>query len=1156
MKMTSFTTFVAALGIFSAVAFSGDGPLKAIVLNELSLTLKSSDKGEITLPSEGACQGEPFVVDVDAVEGFVITQVATNGVPLSGAFGETNFTFTAVTDLPEMTIAAAYAPANAWFVDPFVRNNFISDISHENPRAIALDEKNDTMILGLAPGSDTVGVVKYSISDLVGDLRKETQPVLVDVKTGSRGGQYWARNIAVAPKYKSFISNIRPDAVEILVSPYEGPWTTEDGVGYAVPLSDLPNGINSLKITPITVNGDSTMLYGYVGDDGIICQFSIEADSDDATKIGAVRFNKIWDIGKNMVDDAICTATIGGKEFVYCINSQSKGTGLVYIDTEADEIHQTPIKSSTRSFSLQVVGETTENPRLVVSGKDVSIYDLNDDGSFVSYEPVVSFESSDFVLPNGSQYYANGFLDDEKRAIFASGTMVNNDPKISISVLECRPENLIVRGIIDGGKNIDTAIPYGDAAQATFKAPWSHEIASVTINGVPAEDFTQGTTYTFESSSLENYVLVEMTTVEVAPPAMNIVLNSSDRGTITIPYGDITGGTPFGVSVEAIEGFVITQVATNGVPLSGAFGETSFSFTANFNEESPCIAAAYARSDAWFLDPFVRNAFNPPVVNENTRTAALDEENGFLFVGLAPGNSSSGVVGYELAALTNDFGKITPYFVYDRESASRGGEYWGRSIAAVPRYKAFISCNSAVPNTTLVSPYEIGDLEKPWSSENGVGYSVPMLNLPEDKSSLKACPVAVNAEGTKFFTYTGKVVYQFAIVADPDDATKIGSMVFEKRFSTGDVVVNNAFDVAEFNRKEYLYCTGGSSAGLLRIDTDSGEILETGIRSSASAYAVRVIGQANGTPRLVVSSGRTDIYDLNDDGSFVSEIPVVSFATSDYVAMGYGDYYYANEFAKDERYAILASGGNSTQSIYITLLEKKPENLIVRGTFDDGETTDDRMVEFGGAASETFTAPKGFEISAVSVNGTAVADFVQAGSYTFDSDSLAKYTYVSMTLVEATGFAAEETISVGGVDVTLTDAEAAYLNEAMEESELSKADYVDALAKTTDNVSLATKVLLGTDPIKDTEYDFIVESINVETSVSIAIKLGRTDDDALVSTSINGKLKIYGAESLSQSFEEVDLTDASIVNGDFSGGTTATITFDPSGYNFFKAVIE
>ena len=135
-----------------------------------------------------------------------------------------------------------------------------------------------------------------------------------------------------------------------------------------------------------------------------------------------------------------------------------------------------------------------------------------------------------------------------------------------------------------------------------------------------------------------------------------------------------------------------------------------------------------------------------------------------------------------------------------------------------------------------------------------------------------------------------------------------------------------------------------------------------------------------------------------------------------------------------------------------------------------------------------------------------------------------------------------------GSGVTISAGMATWLNNLKTAKNMTKAELEAAFDN--DDLSLTEEYLLNTDPTVATTIAFNISSIAVGNTVDLNVALTRTENNAAITTAINGTLKIYGATSLDGSFAaDQTLTDK------FSGGTPATASFSTQN-KFFKAVIE
>ena len=451
------------------------------------------------------------------------------------------------------------------------------------------------------------------------------------------------------------------------------------------------------------------------------------------------------------------------------------------------------------------------------------------------------------------------------------------------------------------------------------------------------------------------------------------------------------------ITITADQGYVVAQIVTNGAPVAAALGETSVTFDAVFSDAEGAnnsIVATFAKDNAWFLDPFVRNKFMPGITTENTQTSARDEANGVFAVGTAPGASSAGIAQWSFVDITNEFGKITPCDYSLVKSNSHNSEYWGRSITAVSSFESFISCNNQNAGVVVVSPYN-----GPWDGDGDVSYTISMNMGESELSAPKLYPVAANDAGT--FLYgtdtAGSKIYKFAIVADAQDNTKIGSLQYVASWDFtggGDL---KGIGVGTFNRNDVVYMAKNADRGLWTLDVATDTLTKTAATIVGEVYQIYTTGIVDGTPRLVVAGGANiNLYDLAADGTLLSATPLFTTATTGLC--------YPNTTKErfgfiplDDDSKVIISSYHTGNKMGISVVEKKPANLIVRGTFDDGETTDDRSVAFGAAASETFNAPAGATITAVTVNGVAQSVAEDAKSYTYEAAELTEYVYVNIT---------------------------------------------------------------------------------------------------------------------------------------------------------------
>ena len=152
---------------------------------------------------------------------------------------------------------------------------------------------------------------------------------------------------------------------------------------------------------------------------------------------------------------------------------------------------------------------------------------------------------------------------------------------------------------------------------------------------------------------------------------------------------------------------------------------------------------------------------------------------------------------------------------------------------------------------------------------------------------------------------------------------------------------------------------------------------------------------------------------------------------------------------------------------------------------------------------------------------------------------------------EITGFAkGEALVLAGNAQVVLDAAQAAWLNKCA----AGKTDLVEAAAGLTQK-EFDDAYLLNLDIGEDASYSFKVTDVDVgDGSVTVSVALSRPGK---LEQPVNGRLVFYGASTL-EAFKTAaaPLSSLTLVDENFSGGDTATATFQKDGNVFFKAKIE
>ena len=105
-----------------------------------------------------------------------------------------------------------------------------------------------------------------------------------------------------------------------------------------------------------------------------------------------------------------------------------------------------------------------------------------------------------------------------------------------------------------------------------------------------------------------------------------------------------------------------------------------------------------------------------------------------------------------------------------------------------------------------------------------------------------------------------------------------------------------------------------------------------------------------------------------------------------------------------------------------------------------------------------------------------------------------------------------------------------------------------------DDDNLLDDYLLNLDPMDSYDIGFEIETITVDTNVTVEVKLSDGVDP--LDTTVNGDLKIYGKTALDD-VAWVEIAVATVSGADFdAGGHYMVGPFDPGSHRFFRAVIE
>ncbi len=226
---------------------------------------------------------------------------------------------------------------------------------------------------------------------------------------------------------------------------------------------------------------------------------------------------------------------------------------------------------------------------------------------------------------------------------------------------------------------------------------------------------------------------------------------------------------------------------------------------------------------------------------------------------------------------------------------------------------------------------------------------------------------------------------------------------------------------------------------------------------------------------------------------------------------------------------------------------------LTDGTCYDGDTlltSSSTTFEYGTTKTLTFKANGDLILGFVSVNGNTL-------SFEANSTSISIEVTESSTIIvrfkerPKESFAENDVIyESDGSSVTLTEAQAEWLNAIRTANGLTYEEVTERIAGETDEYTFTQEYLLNTNPMANTEVIFEVSEITVnEEGIDVEITLIRTEDGTDLTSDINGTLKIMTSSDLSNGFTReisVDFNDVS---------TLETQSFSTAD-TFFKAIIK
>lgn len=426
-----------------------------------------------------------------------------------------------------------------------------------------------------------------------------------------------------------------------------------------------------------------------------------------------------------------------------------------------------------------------------------------------------------------------------------------------------------------------------------------------------------------------NYYTMNHTTDNPERAVCNQLMFVEDVGTITSTLGRHgscslgSGKVKFeknssqSFTITADSGYLIAGLAVNGELIAAAKGKASYTGTlVAAGDES--IVASFARRDAWWMNPTVRNDFLLEAKSGNAATdlttqhpdVCLDEEERDVFFstsvhGYSAGSYLTGLREYGVADLkARAAGEtITPVMGTDKNVNGTG--IYAYSIAASRAAGAVIAMQK--PNSGTKYPV-VCPIGGEWGGGSAFGstrddrYVTSVMSFPDDVNQYHTTsPGVFGTDGTKFyggysrnshihefdvrrgsdgrleFHHTGKVIKFKANV----------SALARKSMSVGGQMKDLLFTAIHSSSLDAICIV---TPGELQVATNSSSLPVT-LTIPYKLDNIAVTGLADGTPRVIghvlntsdAQHGNYVVYDLVDDLSgfrFAEPIAVVDAQTA------------------------------------------------------------------------------------------------------------------------------------------------------------------------------------------------------------------------------------------------------------------------------------
>ena len=592
----------------------------------------------------------------------------------------------------------------------------------------------------------------------------------------------------------------------------------------------------------------------------------------------------------------------------------------------------------------------------------------------------------------------------------------------------------------------------------------------------------------------------------------------------------------------ADEGYVISALFVNGIPVPAARFETTF-VHAFVPDGDTTVSVLFAKKGTWWVDD---DGTGSPVV-----VARIPFGNGGSGGPYSSGLSESGAYYTTPTYMTGE-----PAYVFrsadllQLDTTSRlvvppnlvqGGSNRGSDVSEALGIALF---GTALPGGSAVAVDVTATTE---TLQEGANY----FRIANDKDVSFGC-MRFDAEGAYLYTdcYKGGAgnhfVYKWKIEKGLRESGVC--LTYVAHWDAGARV--RQMDLARIGGKEIVYfISDGGLFGLLDTSTGAATILHPAIMSGDYG-AIAVAGIADGTPHLTVvpSDGTAPIavYGLAPDGlSLVSPHPVVTFEPSVTSAWNGGKSWHRSggnwctgvNVTDDATVAYIGGFPESGACTYV-LMARMPKVKMSEAIQGGGGAASGSLfeVDLGSSYAARYDAPSWTRIASITINGVPIAEAAGRVSYDLSIPSVVSRTEISVTFG----------IPTGGVNGYTVAQARWFLDNGIPEDKTRGDDDGDGL-------TAEAECLLGLSSFDTDTVDFAISSIMVGDQVVVEVKLVRASAGTPVTGPVLGTLVLQGAPAIDRPFQALE---AQSIAGAFDGKEVETFTFPASGATFFRAVIE